>query len=544
MRMKERMVRKIAIVGTGPMGIYLLKHLASSEEKLAITLFEASAIAGIGMPYDPALNADYMLCNAFSREIPTLDQTLIEWLKHLPARELSLWELSYHDLTPRAFYPRVLIGEYLQSQFTNLCEKARLAGHIVTVKMQARVDDITENDRSQAVVHYKTASGTKTELFDTVVIATGHSWAGVPQIDGVNLVSPWPYTNITDLRDDNIGVLGSSLSAIDIVVAIGHARGQFEEIGDHISWFPNQGNDALKVTMVSRAGIMPEGDFYYPFPYEPLKFLTEDAVTCLIAAGPEGLLDRTFQLLIKELEAAEPEYFEGLPESSRTFEGFAAGYFSRRSELGGLCAVKRDLAASRETLRRKETIPHRYALLRGHEVFDRILRDLSEEEYGRFLEHLMPVFADCYAAVPHLSLARIVAMYDAGVLDLVATEDGAKFSQTGDKRIEVGTEDGQAHFDVMIDARGQSSASLNTLPFPGLVKSILCSKEPLIEPFDLDFVRDRGPQIFCLALPQILERYPFSQGLVECSNHAKSVADGILRSPKHIDTASNGAHNR
>ncbi|WP_335660727.1 FAD/NAD(P)-binding protein [Parasphingorhabdus sp.] len=515
-------------MGSGPMAIYLLKHLASSDEPLAITIFEASTSAGVGMPYDPALNADYMLCNAFSREIPALERPLIDWLKDRPARELSEWELSVHDLTARAFYPRVLIGEYLHSQFGDLCENARAAGHMVTVHTDSRVNDIRVADTAKVTIHYGSGQFGQTAQFDAVIIASGHSWSSVPEIDGVKLVSPWPYTNITELAQDNIGVLGSSLSAIDVVGAIAHARGQFEESGDRISWLPNDIDDALRITMVSHMGIMPEGDFYYPFPYEPLICITQEAINDEIARGSEDLLDRVFTLLCDELDAADPDYLDSLPKTARTVEGFAPAYFSRRREVGGLRAVKRDLAAARETLRRKETILHRYALLRGHEAFDHILRELTPEDYSRFLDHLMPVFADCYAAVPHLSLARIIALYDAGVLELVATEEGAKFSQTEDGRIEVDTEDGTIGFDVMVDARGQAPASLTDLPFPELVKALRSPEEPVLQPFALDLAQDSASRIYCLALPQLLERYPFSQGLVECSHHARRVVDDIF----------------
>ncbi|WP_197460153.1 FAD/NAD(P)-binding protein [Sphingorhabdus sp. M41] len=522
-------MREIGIVGSGPMAIYLLKYLAASEEPLSITIFEASPSAGMGMPYDPDLNADYMLCNAFSREIPAPVRPLIDWLKDRPARELSEWELSAHDLTARAFYPRVLIGEYLHSQFGELCENARSAGHKVKVLTDSRVTDLEGAGKAKATIHYVSAQIDETAQFDIVVIASGHSWPDIPEIDGVKLVSPWPYTNITDLAENDIGVLGSSLSAIDIVVALGHAHGQFEENGDRISWLANDVDDALRITMVSHMGIMPEGDFYYPFPYQPLTCLTDEAIEQEIDRGQHGLLDRVFTLLCDELDSVDPEYLDSLPKTARTVEGFAPAYFSRRRELGGLRAVKRDLAGSRETMRRKETIPHRYALLRGHEAFDRILRELTEADYALFLDHLMPVFADCYAAVPHLSLARVTALYDAGVLELVATEEGAEFRSTEDGGIEVDTEDGPTRFDVMVDARGQAPASLKDLPFPGLVNALSDPESPVLQPFALDFAQDVESQIYCLAIPQVLERHPFSQGLVECSHQARRVAEDILR---------------
>lgn len=509
------MTQRIAIIGSGPMALYALKHLTQSKTSLEVTIFEASPVAGVGMPYRPDMNADYMLCNAFSREIPSVTRPMLDWLKDRPKRELNEWELSRHDLNGRAFYPRVLIGEYFEAEFKALCQTATAQGHTIIARTGCRVSDIVPQNGKPALI-VDGYSGESDPQFDDVIIATGHSWPANPTIDDVSLVSPWPYTNVTDLKAANIGILGSSLSAIDIVIALGHAHGAFDETSDRVTWLPNDSDANLRVTMVSHLGIMPEGDFYYPYPYKPLQCLTEQAVAAEIDKGPQGLLNRMFALLCAELDASDPGYLGSFPPSARTIEGFAPAYFERRRELGGLHAVKRDLAQVRKSLAEKETIPHRYALLRGHAAFDPALRELSPDDYGRFLEHLMPVFGDCYAAVPHLSLARVIAMYDAGVLAMLATGESSSFIEKGDGTIEVETEDGPTSFDKMIDARGQSSASLAQLPFPSFVTTLKDDSAPLIEPFELQAGGFDKGRILCLALPQLLERHPFAQGLDEC----------------------------
>jgi hypothetical protein len=80
----------------------------------------------------------------------------------------------------------------------------------------------------------------------------------------------------------------------------------------------------------------------------------------------------------------------------------------------------------------------------------------------------------------------------------------------------------------MVDARGQSPASLTELPFPTLVNDLRNPSEPVSKPFALDLLHAETGRIYCLALPQILQRYPFSQGLKECSKQAGHVADDIL----------------
>ncbi|NCN85884.1 MAG: hypothetical protein GW909_13580 [Sphingomonadales bacterium] len=193
-----------------------------------------------------------------------------------------------------------------------------------------------------------------------------------------------------------------------------------------------------------------------------------------------------------------------------------------------MAAVKRDLVSARESLQQKQTIAHRYVLLRGHAVFDLMLRHLSESEYARFLEHLMPVFGDCYAAVPHLSLARVIAMYDAGALALVATGEDSAFANDDDGSIIVETEDGQIRVDHMIDARGQSPANISELAFPSLVGQMTDDPAPLASPFEISMSGLNNGRIFCLAIPQLLERHPFSQGLVECHELAGIAVEHLM----------------
>ncbi|WP_458791223.1 FAD/NAD(P)-binding protein [Yoonia sp. MH D7] len=58
-------MRRIGIVGSGPMAGYSLRHLIASEVQLQVTVFEADDVAGYGMPYRAVTNADEMYCAKF-----------------------------------------------------------------------------------------------------------------------------------------------------------------------------------------------------------------------------------------------------------------------------------------------------------------------------------------------------------------------------------------------------------------------------------------------------------------------------------------------
>lgn len=513
------------IIGSGPMALYLLKYLFNRRSPLDVTVLEASSAPGVGMPYRADMNAEFMLCNAFSREIPPITQPLLDWLRTLPPRDLGEWEMSPDDVTARAFYPRVLLGEYFASEFAALCEAARTRGHNVRVLPRHRVQDIRPGaEVTECLV--QTPRGTEKFAFGTVVIATGHAWPDAPRLGSATLMSPWPARTLEKIPAQRIGILGASLSAIDIVIALGHAHGTFREEGSRISWFAHDGAADLRLTMLSRKGILPEPDFYYAYPYAPLQHLTAAAVADEVARGSDGLLVRIFELLLQELDASDSAYLDGLGSQARTIPGFAEAYFARRQNLGGLRALRTTLGESRESMRDKKTVPHRSVLLRGHEEFDAALRDLTPEDWQTFTSHLMPVFADCYAAVPHLSVARVLALYDAGVLELVATGDDAEVEGTEEGGVRVRLPDETLILDRMIDARGQEQAALSDLPFPSLVRALSAEQTHLDAPFrlQLDSPSPDAGAIYCLAMPQVMNRYPFSQGLANCAELSKIVA--------------------
>lgn len=519
------MTTRIAIVGAGATALYCLKHLHESPVPLSITVFESGASSGKGMPYDPALNADYMLCNAFSREIPPLTQTLLQWLKTLPPRELDAWELSNHELNARAFYPRLLIGEFLENEFHALCRNAAARGHAISLQRTTSVADVVP---SRGMFDVVTNDG-QVRTFDHVILATGHVWPPSPEIDRATLISPWPYTSVTAVPAGHIGILGSSLSAIDVVMALAFSHGDFAEDGGTITWRAHNDSSLLRITMVSKMGIMPEADFYYPFPYQPLKIFTPEALHAEMNLGSDGLLTRIFALLYKELQVSDPEYTAGLGAEAGTIEGFARAYFKSRREMGGLEAVKRDFKRARTTMRERKTIPYRYVMLRAHETFDLALRALNEGDWDIFKGSLLPVFSDCYAAVPHLSIARLIALHDAGILNLRETGENARFRDSEAGGIEVSLGEEILSFDAMIDARGQTAASLTALPFPQLVGCLDGRDQTLVAPFAIALSTPASGRVYCLSMPQLLERHPFSQGLVNCEENAAAVADDLVR---------------
>ena len=517
----------IGIVGAGPMAIFLLKHLIAAPEPLRIVLFERHHLAGPGMPYREEMSPDYMLSNIFSREIPTILQTLADWLRSQPARRLARWGVRPKDISARDFYPRSLLGAYLAAQLQALVDAGVAAGHDVVVRTGEDVVDVRPGVGA-TMLELRSSGDSGSEASDLVVLATGHSWDADPFEGEASLLSPWPAANLAALPAGKIGVLGSSLSAVDVAVALAHEHGRFAPKDGGLVWTPNPGHEGLRLTMVSKTGILPEADFFYPYPYEPLVHLTAAAVGQIVSDGAGNVLQRTFDLLLDEISSCDPAYLEDLAMTPPGIETFGTAYFARRQRMGAFEALRANLAQSRETIRQERTIAWRYALLRGHEVFEAALPHLTEAEWDRFRAHLLPVFADCYAAVPHLSLDRLAALQAAGALDIVTSGEETEFLTDRKGGVIVRVGDTDHRFAAMVDARGQAAALPDSLPFPSLVAALDDPSKPLVAPFLLNFSRKDLAPVFCLSMPQVLVRHPFSQGLPNCDSLAKAVARSVL----------------
>lgn len=133
----------IAMIGAGPTTIYTLQALLGhAQATLAVTIFEEQSRAGLGTPYRPGWNDPAMLANIASIELPALGQTLVAWLAQQPPTRLDKYGIDPNAIDERAFYPRVVLGDYLLDRFESLVADGRRAGHKIEVKARSRVTDI------------------------------------------------------------------------------------------------------------------------------------------------------------------------------------------------------------------------------------------------------------------------------------------------------------------------------------------------------------------------------------------------------------------
>lgn len=535
-------LRRIAVVGGGPTAIYTLLALVNRvEQPFALTIFEEQASLGRGTPYRPGWNDPAMLSNIASIEIPPIEETLVDWLHRQPEARLLSLGVNPMNIGERIFYPRLVLGEYFHDQFAALLGRAQEKGVVVMVRTRNRVTDAVSQTNGMVLTVRPRRGETYQERFDHVVTATGHQWPADPEIRPGYFLSPWPASALSTIPPCEVGIRGTSLTAIDATVALAVHHGEFcnDEDGG-LSYRPGPGTDGFHMTMMSRKGLLPEADFYAPLPYEALSVCTPEAISQLIESPEDSLLENAFKLFKRELRAADPSYALETNLANLTLEQFHDRYFANRAESDPFLWAERNLAEAQQNYMSRVTVPWRYAILRMHEVIELLVPYFEEFDYERFSRFFKPVFVDDYATVPHKSIKRLIALHRAGKLDVVAMGDHYRIdSYRPEGGVVVEFEAKRLVFPAFVEAMGQRALSAKEFPFPsllrqGIIHDVEGQKDPKAprgiaiddeyHPVSDDIPSD---QLFCLSLPFILGRHPFHQGITSSHEMGQRVGERL-----------------
>ncbi|MBF9034299.1 FAD-NAD(P)-binding protein [Rhodobacterales bacterium HKCCE2091] len=515
-------VAHIAIIGSGPTGIYTAAALLDGGAPVEITMFERSDTAGVGLPYSPEVSSPSMLANIASIEIPPLSRTYLDWLRDRDDIDLAYHGLDRARLDDRTFTPRLLLGAYFRDMLLALRDRAGAAAQSLDIREGCEIVDVIPRDHGAELV---TASGPWPTRFDRVVIATGHDFPEEDPRRGY-FPSPWSGLIRTGIPATDIGILGTSLSGIDAALAVAMQHGRFARCDRDGLRYDTSERD-LRITMMSRNGLLPEADFYCPLPYEPLRVMTPDALDA--CRGTPDPLDRAFALFAAELAAADPAYARAIGLSDLTADSFADAYFARRRAADPFDWAERNLVEVEHNKANRITVGWRYAILRMHEAMETLVADFPDIDYDRFTAGLKRVFVDNYAAVPSESIRRVLALRRAGVLRIRAIGEDAD-PRVGADATRVVVDGETLDFPVFIDARGQAPLETADLPFPSLRARILDAGQdvPEVDPsFALALPDGTGSRIHLAAIPYLMRRRPFIQGIAASAEIGAAIGEGV-----------------
>lgn len=316
-------IRRVAIIGGGPKGIYGFERLAAwfkvnpPSERTEIHIFNRSDSFGAGENYRIAQPA-YLLINnpvgdinmwAEEKHSPVVNQplSLTEWLCR--NKDLHVME---HDYVSRA-----MTGRYLANGFRSIA--SNLPEKVVGNYIVGEVTDIYKDSGKYALC-MKTDSYEKqprTDHYDHVLLATGHpknretneqlryqSFADEHNRAGyIPFIYP-AETVFTDLPPGcSVGIKGIGLMFVDAVLVLTEGKGgalQHDEKSEELVYMPS-GYEPEVIFPFSRSGLPMLPRRSIPGEKSRLKFFTKPALQKMQTGGKLDFNQQIWPLLRQEM---------------------------------------------------------------------------------------------------------------------------------------------------------------------------------------------------------------------------------------------------
>lgn len=495
-------MKKIAVIGSGATAIYLLKHLMDNTDVLRehiqeIAIFEKGDIMGMGMPYNPTTTDLCNLSNISSEELPELILPFVDWLQQQDKKTLKMWGLADKKISKSEVYNRLILGQYLQEQYQEIITSISDAGIIVNQFPNAEVVDI-EYHAQEGDVTLKVSDGS-TRRFGKVVVATGHAWAEEDDVASGHYASPWPIQKILpkdgSFHNFKIGTLGASLSAFDVVSSLSRRHGKFTTGPDgKMTFHPDEKAPAFSIAMHAANGWLPNlqyeqeepmREIYRHVSRKKLFNLVDDKGYLRLATYFDKVCRPALSKAFKKDKM--PDLVEKLADERFTLTDFVE-IMSRKHAYGNAFEGMRfELGEAKESVEKKKPIHWK-------EVIDDLMYALNfhaelmpAEDHLLFHKEVMPFLMNVIAAMPLPSANLLLALYDAGKLEIVSGYAAvAKKHKKGLTTIEV--QDGEATYPLdycmFIQCGGQKPVGLKEYPFQSLVKQgvVQRAKSEFIDP--------------------------------------------------------------
>ncbi|MFD9412988.1 FAD/NAD(P)-binding protein [Streptomyces sp. NPDC059989] len=396
----------IAIVGAGAAAVGLLDTLAATADSPgAITVLEPSPHLWRGRPYGPDLDTVRVNAPPAIMSIRHLDfGHYAAWLDSRAAAHLD--ERLGQPLVSRALY-----GEYLAHTAETALATLRAGGWRVRI-VTTRVTGIA---RSGANWSLRTEDGRGYEA-DHVALCVG---GGTPQdhygLSGASgfVDDPYPLARTLDRvpPGTNIAVIGSGLTAVDIVVSLA-ARGHTGPI-----------------TLLSRSGVLPHV-WQRPVEHRP-QHVTAERVAVLHRQHGAITLEDLIGLLRAELA-----------ETGEDFEAFVADLLATTTE-DPVRRLRAQLDAVDDS-----RIGRRVLQETAHSVGPYAWRLLAEPDRMRLRHHFRAATSVASPMVP-VNAVTMMRLLDSGQL---AVAPGVRKIEAAEGVFRVRRDDGEHTFDAVINA--------------------------------------------------------------------------------------------
>lgn len=475
--------KRIAILGAGPSGLFMYKRFVESgRTDMTIDIFEKKKQLGAGMPYSRAGANEEHITNVSGNEIPELVTPISEWIKTVPEDTLHKYHIDPHKFNDYKVLPRLLFGDYLSTQFQLLRQCAKKNGLTTTLHTGIQVIDIVDFPE-QGIVQLKMVGGAHFD-YDHVVICTGHTWPIKYEgtVDGY-FDSPYPPEKLKLRLNHAVALKGSSLTAIDAIRTLSRYNGVFHTNEEgKLTYQLHADSSNFRLIMHSRNGMLPAIRFHLEDPHLLKESIMKPEEVNHNRKQNEGFLslDYVFEKNFKDLfPERDPDFYERIKDMN--LEEFVDFVMEIREKLPPFQLFKAEYIEAEKSIKRKESVYWKELLAVLSFSMNYPAKYFCAEDMLRLQKVLMPLISIVIAFIPQSSVEDMLALHEAGVLDLIAVGD--------DNRVEADKEKGGAvyhyvdeenhsrsvYYKTYIDCVGQPHLSYDELPYPGLLeKKTLC----------------------------------------------------------------------
>ncbi|MBE9602218.1 FAD/NAD(P)-binding protein [Pedobacter sp. MC2016-24] len=471
-------IKRIAILGGGPSGLFMFKRLLESgQTDLEIRIFERKKKLGAGMPYSADGANDEHITNVSSNEIPLLVTTLEEWVKSVPKDTLDKFHIDPNRFNEYKVLPRLLFGQYLTAQFDLLQKQARELGIDYEVYYNTEVTDIIDNPDQETVLIE--VNGKEQIEFDHAIICIGHNW---PQHQEGKVPgyfdSPYPPVKLALKLDHPVAIKGSSLTAVDAIRTLSRYNGAFDKDADGkltYQLYPESAN--FKLVLHTRNGMLPAVRFHLEDSHLSNDALLTEAEIAAHIAQNDGFLslDYVFEHDFKApIQAKEPEFYAQIKEMK--LEEFVDAMMALRESLDPFQLLKAEYKEAEQSIRRRESVYWKEMLGVLSFALNYPAKYLSAEDMQRLQKSLSPLISIVIAYIPQSSSEELLAMHQAGMLDLISvgedseveavSEGGATYHYTDENG-----EKQAVYFKTYVNCVGQPHMAYADFPFKSLLKN-------------------------------------------------------------------------
>jgi len=543
---------RLGIIGSGPTGIYLLKHLLGRAESLGIdgwriSIFEVSELMGVGMPWSPETAEKCHLANISAEELPKLPISMVDWLGEQDGDFFREYEIENVEIEGGVMYPRLVVGEYFRSQYDLLVKRLRECGCDVDERADVRVKDVREKGDS---VEVSTLSG-ECEEFDKVLICSGHQWGNEDRPDEGFYASPWPIFKLLpqegEFFDFEVGVLGASLSAFDVVTSLARRHGEFVGEGDEMRYEVDERAGDFGIVLHSMEGWLPHLQFEQRKARSKIYgYVKREDMDALVGDRGWFRLAEYFDEICRELlleaacEDGAEDLVELLEDEGSTLldlvEVRSAGHDYSDPFEGMREELKKAVVREREDepTRWKEVLDDLLYCLNFHAEF------LPMEDHLKLREGVMPFWLNVVAGLPLESARILLALHEAGRVRVV--EGKVEILGAGDDGDEtvVEVEKRRESYRLFVDCSGQGVVEVNKFPFrrlveDGTVRAARAMYADKDEDGELGGIEvDRcyrvvgeggcvSERVYDLSFPHTMGVRPYSYGLQSCHDSAEFV---------------------